>query len=132
MINKVQRNYMIAKATLQTYEEMEADIEKKYIAKNRIKNEDGETPARIYCIDDENVFDKANEETAKIIQESGLEEKINSAKENLKTAEDNMIKFALSIAPAKIRKTLEIGAKENYTTRMKLIDYTFRLDVSTL
>lgn len=132
MMNKVQKNYMVAKATLQTYEDMAADIEKKYIAEKGIRNENGEIPERVYCIDDERVFDKANEETAKIIRESGLEEKINSARENLKVAEDNMIKFALSIAPAKIRKTLERGAKENYTTRMKLIDYAFRLDVSTL
>lgn len=31
-MNKVQKNYIMAKATLQTYEEMLADIEKKYIA----------------------------------------------------------------------------------------------------
>lgn len=132
MMNKVQKNYMVAKAVLQTYEEMETDIEKKYISENGIKNEDGEVPARVYCIDNEAVFDKANEDTVKIIQESGLEEKINSARENLKNAEENMIKFALSIAPDGIRKTLEKGVRENYTTRMKLIDYAFRLDVSTL
>lgn len=132
MMNKVQKNYMVAKAALQTYEEMEAVIEKKYISENGIKNEGEEVPARVYCINNEAVFDKANEETAKIIQESGLEEKINSARENLKTAEEDMIKFALSIAPDGIRKTLEKGVRENHTTRMKLIDYTFRLDVSTL
>lgn len=132
MMNEVQKNYMIAKATLQTYEEMESEIEKAYTAENGITNDGGEIPGRVYCIDDEGVFDKANEETAKIIQEIGLEEKINSARENLKVAEDSMIKFALSIAPAKIRKTLERGAKENYTIRMKLIDYTFHLDASTL
>lgn len=132
MMNKIQKRYAEAKAVLQTYEEMEVDIEKKYIAENGIKNEDGETPARVYCIDDEDVFDKANEETAKIIQESGLEEKINSARENLKDAEDSMIKFALSIAPASIKGTLERGVKENYTIRKKMIDYTFQLDTSTL
>lgn len=131
MMNIVQKNYMIAKAKLQTFEEMAADIERAYIAKNKIRNEDGEIPARVYCIDNEFVFDKANEETAKIIKENGLEEKINSAQENLKDAEENLLKFALSIAPAGIRKTLERGAKKNYTTRMKLIDYAFRLDVST-
>ncbi|MDE7342267.1 MAG: hypothetical protein K2N80_17190 [Lachnospiraceae bacterium] len=132
MMNKVQKKYMIAKETLQTYEKMEADIEKKYIIENGIKNEDGKIPARVYYIDDDNTFDKANEETAMIVQESGLEEKINSAKENLIIAEENMIKFALSIVPAGIRKTLEKGVKKNYTIRMKLIDYTFRLDVSTI
>ncbi len=131
MMNKVQENYMAAKAELQIYEEMEADIEKKYIAENKIKNEDGEIPERVYCIDDIDVFYKANQETSKTIQESGLEERINSARKNLKSAEENLVKFALSIAPAKIRKTLEKGARENYTIRIKLIDYTFRLDVST-
>lgn len=132
MMNKIQKRYAEAKAVLQTYEEMEVDIEKKYIAENGIKNEDGGTPTRVYCIDDEDVFDKANEETEKIIQESGLEEKINSARKNLKDAEDRMIKFALSVAPASIKGTLERGVKENYAIRKKLIDYTFQLDTSTL
>lgn len=132
MMNTVQKNYLIAKAELRTFEEMAADIEREYIAINRIKNEDGEAPARVYCIDDDTIFNKANEETARIIKENGLEEKINSAQENLKDAEENLLKFALSIAPAGIRKTLERGARENYTTRMKLVDYTLRLDVSTL
>lgn len=131
-MNKVQKNYAAAKAALQTYEEMEADIEKKYISENGIQNEGGEIPERLYCIDDEAVFDKANEEISRIIQESGLESKINSARENLKAAEESLIKFALSITPAGIRETIEIGVRENYTTRMKLIDYTFRLDTSTL
>lgn len=52
--------------------------------------------------------------------------------ENLKAAEENMIKFALSIVPIEIRGILERGAKENYTIRMKLIDLAFRLDISTL
>lgn len=132
MMNAIQKNYLIAKAELRTFEEMAADIEREYIAINRIKNEDGEAPARVYCIDDDTIFNKANEETARIIKENGLEEKINSAQENLKDAEENLLKFALSIAPAGIRKTLERGARENYTTRMKLVDYTLRLDVSTL
>lgn len=132
MMNIVQKNYMVAKAELQTFEEMAADIEREYIVKNGIKNEDDGTPARVYCIDDMDVFDRASEETARIIQESGLEARINSARENLKVAEENLLKFALSIAPVGIRKILERGARESYTTRMKLVDYAFRLDVSTL
>lgn len=132
MMNKVQKNYMVAKATLQTYEDMVADIEKKYIAENGIRNEDGGMPARVYCIDDEDTFNKANEETAKITHETGVWEKVVFARKSLEAAEENMVKFALSIAPARIRKTLERGAKENYTIRMKLIDYTFHFDVSAL
>lgn len=86
----------------------------------------------MYCIDDMDIFNRANEETARIIQENGLEEKINFAMENLKSAEENMIKFALSIVPTGIRGILERGAKENYTIRMKLIDSALKLDVSTI
>lgn len=131
-MNKVQKNYMMAKAGLQAYEKLARDIEKEYIIKNGIRNDDGGIPARVYCIDDMDIFNRANEETARIIQESGLEEIINSATDNLKVAEENLIKFALSISPAGIRETLEKGARENYTVRMKLIDLAFKLDVSTL
>ena len=43
-----------------------------------------------------------------------------------------MIEYGLSLAPAGIRATLAKGAKDNYTTRQKLIDLVFRLDVSTV
>ena len=43
-----------------------------------------------------------------------------------------MIEYGLSIAPAGIRSTLAKGAKDNYTTRQKLIELVFRLDVSTV
>lgn len=132
MMNKVQKNYMMAKAALQTYEEIAADIEKRYIIENGITNEGGEIPERVYCIDDMDVFNKANEETGKTIKESGIEEKINAARKNLESAEENIIKFALSISPIGIRKILEKGVKENYTIRMKLIDLAFRLDTSTI
>ncbi len=110
MMNKVQKNYMVAKAALQTCEEMVEDIEKKYIAENGIRNENGEIPVRVYCIDDEDVFNKANEEVARITQETGTWDKVISARKNLDSAEEGIVKFALSIAPTKIRKTLERGA----------------------
>ncbi len=131
-MNKVQRNYMMAKAELQTCEELARDIEKEYIIENGIRNNNGGIPARVYCIDDMDIFNRANEETAKIIQESGLEEIINSARNNLEIAEENLLKFALSISPSGIREILERGAKENYTIRMKLIDSALKLDVSTI
>ena len=48
------------------------------------------------------------------------------------TAEEVMIAYGLSIAPAGIRATLERGVKENYTIRLKVIDAVFHLDVSTV
>lgn len=70
--NKAQRDYMTAKALLQTLEEREAEIEKAYIVANGIQNADGTIPERIYCIEDMETFDKANAETAAEVEGCGL------------------------------------------------------------
>jgi len=123
---------MAAKALVKTLEEREKEMEQAYISAHGITNPDGTTPARIYCIMDEAVFDKANEESAAEITACGLEAEYNAAQDALKAAEDRMIEYGLSLAPAGIRATLEKGAKDSYTTRQKLIDLVFRLDVSTV
>ena len=70
--NKVQRDYMAAKALVETLEEREKQMEQAYIAAHGIINPDGTTPERICCIMDEAVFDKANEESAAEIAACGL------------------------------------------------------------
>ena len=130
--NSAQRAYMLAKAHLQALRNQEAEIERAYIAAHGIHNGDGTIPERVYCIDDMETFDRANEETSAEIEGSGLWADILAAEEALKAAEDVMIAYGLSIAPAGIRATLERGIKENYTIRLKVIDAVFHLDVSTV
>ena len=130
--NSAQRAYMLAKAHLQALRNQEAEIERAYIVAQGIRNGDGTIPERVYCIDDMETFDRANEETSAEIEGSGLWADILAAEEALKAAEDVMIAYGLSIAPAGIRATLERGIKENYTIRLKVIDAVFRLDVSTV
>ena len=130
--NKVQREYMAAKALVKTLEDQQEQMERAYITAHGITNPDGSTPERIFCIEDEAAFDKANEEQAAEMAACGLEAKYNAAMAALKTAEDRMIEYGLSLAPAGIRSTLEKGAKNSPATRQKLIDLVFRLDVSTV
>ena len=130
--NSAQRAYMLAKAHLQALRNQEAEIERAYIAAQGIHNGDGTIPERVYCIDDMETFDRANEETSAEIEGSGLWADILAAEEALKAAEDVMIAYGLSIVPAGIRATLERGIKENYTIRLKVIDAVFHLDVSTV
>lgn len=130
--NKVQRAYMIAKARVQEIESQQKAIEKKYIADNIITNPDGSTPEYVWCIDDEAAFDKANSELSALIIAAGLEDGLNAARAVLKTAEDRLIAYGLSLAPAGVRATLERGVKQNATIRQKVIDLAFRLDVSTV
>lgn len=130
--NKAQRDYMTAKALLQTLEEREAEIEKAYIVANGIQNADGTIPERIYCIEDMETFDKANAETAAEVEGCGLWAEILAARDALTAAEDAMIAYGISLAPAALRATLERGVRESFKTRQKMIDMVFRLDVSTV
>lgn len=130
--NSAQRAYMVAKAHLQALRDREAEVEKAYIVAKGIRNADDTIPERVYCIDDAETFERASEETAAEIEGSGLWSDILAAEKQLKAAEDAMIAYGISIAPAGIRATLERGVKENYTIRQKVIDLVFRLDVSTV
>lgn len=130
--NSAQRAYMLAKAHLQALKDREAEIERAYIIAHSIRNADDTIPERVYCIDNMETFDRAVEATSAEIEGSGLWADILAAEKQLKTAEDVMIAYGISIAPAGIRATLERGVKENYTIRQKVIDLVFRLDVSTV
>lgn len=130
--NNAQRLYIAAKALHQALEEREAEIEKEYIFTNGIRNADGTIPERVFCIEDKEIFDRANEETSTEIVGCGLWADILDAEKTLKDAEDNLVAYGISLAPAFIRATLERGVKENYTIRKKLIDMVLRLDVSTV
>lgn len=130
--NSSQRAYILAKAHLQALKDQEVEIERAYIVTQGIQNADGTIPERVCCIDNMEIFDRANEETSAEIEGSGLWADILAAEEALKAAEDSMIAYGLSIAPASVRATLERGVKENYTIREKVIDTIFRLDASTV
>lgn len=130
--NKYQEAYMKAKAIVKSIEAQQEEIEKKYIADNGIVNPDGSIPELIYCMEDESAFGKANEECSALIVAAGLEDKHNAARAALKAAEDRLIEYGLSIAPAGVREVLQKGVKENACTRFKVIDLVFRLDVSTV
>ena len=131
-MNKAQRVYMVAKARVQEIESRQEEAEKKYIAENGIVNPDGSTPDFLWCMDDDAAFDKAIEEFSALISAAGLESALNAARDDLKSAEDCLISYGLSLAPAGVRATLERGVKQNAATRQKLIDLTFRLDASTV
>ena len=136
-MNKQQRAYMVAKAKLDTIKELANEIERKYIAEHNIVNADGEIPTAIYCIDDDETFDKANEATAPEIEALGIVD----AEKALRAAEDALINYGLSIMPtvnAAERETLRNccfginGATFRLKTRQQVIDLTFKLNTRTV
>lgn len=130
--NKYQESYMIAKAYVQEVESRQAVIEKKYIADHGIVNADGSIPGLLYCMDNDAAFEIANEECSALIVSAGLEDEMNTARAALKSAEDRLIAYGLSIAPAGVRSALEREVSRNYTARLKVLDLVFRLDASTV
>ena len=83
-------------------------------------------------MEDDAAFEKANDECAALIVSAGLEEELNAARSALKAAEDRLIAYGLSLAPAGVRATLGKAVQRNAATRAKVLDLAFRLDVSTV
>lgn len=79
-MNKIQAAYMLAKSRLETLESLEKELNHQYIIDNEIQNPDGSIPEYIYCMEDDDAFDKANEEFAKTLEESSLWDQILSAR----------------------------------------------------
>lgn len=130
--NKIQEAYIKAKAILETLEAREKEVDHQYIVDHGIKNPDGSIPELIYCIEDEEIFEKANAEQVAMIEKSGLWGQILAARSALKATEEKLIEYGLSLASAKEREILTKAVKENYKVRIEVIDLAFRLDVSTV
>ena len=130
--NAEQRVYMLAKAHLDALMDEQAEMERNYIKAQNIINDDGTAPEMIYCIDDEETFERINQEFSALPEAKALWEEILEARELLKQAENQLIAYGLSLVPAREREILAQSAAANYTTRKKLIDLALKLDASTV
>lgn len=131
-MNKYQEHYAIAKALVQAIEEEISNVEHEYIMDRGIVNPDNSIPKHIYCIEDDNLFNKANQKCSKLAAERRLEDELNKAKKNLGIAEEALIAYGISIAPVGLRDTLSKGGDANYDIRSRMIDMVFRLDITTV
>ena len=130
-MNKQQKQYAVCKARLDALKAKRDEIERAYIVAHGIVNDDGETPQRTWMIDDESVFNAACNEIGPVIDALG----IYAADKDLERAEDALINYGLSIAPANIRETLRggcFGPGARIKHREKMIDLAFRLDTRTV
>ena len=112
-MNKEQIAYAVAKAKLEALEEAVNEQEMAFILENAIENPDGSIPKHLWCMEDEDAFNVANTEFGRIMTESGLEADLNAARRLLHKAEDDLIAYGLSLAPERVRKTLEKSARKH-------------------
>lgn len=130
--NKQQNDYMKAQALLETLEEEAKEVEQQFIIDNNIKNPDGSTPTRTWAIDDDELAEKAIEGFGAIFDESELGRSLTAARMTFKEAEEKLLSYALSIAPAGPRATLEKATKTNWKIREQIIEAVLKLDTRTV
>jgi hypothetical protein len=133
--NEYQTDFLAKRKAYQALLKQYNDIERNYIQSKNIVNQDGVIPVGLWLIDNDDTFNKAIEEIGYRLDELGIPE----AKEALGAAEDNLIKYGLSIMPGRLKKERQVlenscfglnGYSRNYTTRMKMIEYTLEFDTS--
>ncbi len=131
--NKQQKAYMKAKAALETLETMEHEMEEDFVKSLGVTNEDGSIPSRTWMIDNDEIAEKAIEDFGKIVEDSGLWEKLKKAKEDFRIAEEALVQYALSIIPfQKERETLTKAVKTSIKYREQVVEMVLKLDVSTV
>ncbi len=128
-MNKQQKQYVTAKAAAETITRVAMENEKQFLIESRIKNPDGETPTALWQVEDEDEFLRLCEEWE--ASPLNIISDVKKTEIALKTAEDNLIDYALSIIPADIAKTLN-EHRQDYNTRVRLLDITLNLDTRTV
>ena len=123
-MNKYAENYLIAKVAYDAAVETENEMEEKFLS------EKGYTNKRIFTIENEQEFDRLNEEFAVILEKNGMQSIRYEALEKMKAAEEELIRFALSIVPAKEKAILEKASKTNLKVRQKIIDIAVKYEPS--
>jgi len=133
-MNKVQKTYAIAKSHYEACEESLKEYERAWIVKNGVKRLDGSVPNSLWqlCLDEEeSMFLDYSE---RLDNDEGfwkLMQDKRTAYQLLHDAEEALIDYGLSIAPAGIREILDRNRCQA-KTREKLLDLTFRLDPRTV
>lgn len=106
MLTQTKRDYLKVKAIVT---ELNAEIENitiRYIKEHNITNSNGKIPKYIWCIEDEDLFEKSSTEVDKIITSSGLGSLLLYYETILSAIEEQMIDEGLSILGVKELKNI--------------------------
>lgn len=124
--------YVVAKVLYDAAEADRKSKEKAWLASQGVKNADGTTPDTLWAYDGpEEEFDRICTAFEDDVFMTAAAMHVDEACKNLRAAEDKLIAYGLSIAPANIRDVLQANIRK-YDVRRKIIDLTFRLDTSTV
>ena len=125
-MNKQQKAYSVAEIKLKAAEAVLKAREKSFLKLR------GRPESCLYEIDDDQTFDALLIEFYEDPEIVNMADDIEAHRTALNTAEDELIEYALSIAPAGLRETLRRGAATRATIRKELIQATMKLDTETV
>lgn len=125
-MNKQQKAYHTAARSLKKAEEVLAAEEAAFLERK------GRTESRLYEIEDDLVFDSLLIEFYEEPEIVAMEEDVQAKRKALAAAEQDLITYALEIAPVGIRETLRGGAERQINIRRSLIDLAMRLNTKTV
>jgi hypothetical protein len=124
-MNAVQRAYVKAKTIYEITVDRVNRLEVTFLA-NR-----GRAEKHIWCIDDESVFDRLNNEFSEIFKDE--ETVLFKAQDDLRQAENALVAYGLSIIPGIYKKHADIlRSVRDITVRQKIIDLILKLDTRTV
>lgn len=132
-MSRIQRAYALAKAQHDAIKAENERIEAEFCAKRGYLTGEGNPALHVWMIDDETIFEAANEGFCTLNEQGGNDEI--KAREALRLAEDALIEWGLSIMPvgmAKERDALIRESGRQLKVRVQLIDLAFRLDARTI
>jgi len=132
-MNRIQRAYAQAKARHDAIKAANDQREADYCAAHGYKTGDGKPALHVWMIDDDAIFETANAEFSILNEQSGNDGI--EAREALRSAEDALIEWGLSIIPRgmeKERETLRSEGKRLLKVREQLIDLAFKVDSRTV
>ena len=131
-MNKVQREYAKAKIAYRAAMLAEAQVEKDWIIANGYKNQDGNSPDRIFMLDcSKEDFDLISTKLTDDSEHQKAYDALIETEKALRVAEDNLIEYGLSIVPAGVAETLR-KVKNEYKYRNHLIEAVIALDTRTI
>lgn len=123
-MNKVQKNYMIAKAKAEAAQAEYSAYMREWLHGHGYEVDD------IADIEDDSAFEAVCDLFDLDTHQIKLNNLLNLTKEDLRSAENELIGFGLSLVPKSVRETLE--SSKSIEVRKKLIELVFRLDCKTI
>ncbi len=111
--NREQKEYIETKKVLEALEARRKEMEAAFVKSLSVVNEDGTVPSHTWAIDDDSVADQAIDDFGALVEDCGLWAELCKAKEEFRTAEEQLARNIRSINDIIRDETLDKRTRAN-------------------